>query len=152
MVLDIPGTNFVLNEKCISFSILMVVFWLFAPFRDIKGIMVYFTAFCIFFISYVWMAWYDYHYKCAFEPLQRGKYSLTGLFKPPVYSDKQNSQKHPKMVSTHIYLFHILIIVPILVYIAYYGNNSNIRVYPLIGVISIFTLLYHFNKMKMVLK
>jgi amino acid transporter len=147
MVLNVIGTNFVLNEKCISFSVLMVMFWLFAPFRDIKGKFVYFAAFCIFFISYVWMAWYDYHYKCMSEPLQKGKYSLTGLFKPPSHSDKQDPDKHSKhKMPAHIYWFHLLIIFPILIYLTYYKNNSNIRIYPLIGVISIFTLLYHANK------
>jgi hypothetical protein len=147
MVLDIPGTNFVLNEKCISFSVLMVAFWLFAPFRDIPGKMVYFVAFCIFFISYVWMAWYDYHYKCMSVPLQRGKYSLTSLFKPPVYSKEQDSEKHKHKVGTHIYLFHLLIIVPILGYIVYNKDNSNKQIYPLLGVIMVFTILYHGNKL-----
>jgi len=99
----------------------------------------YSTLFIIFVISYVAMAWYD----CIIIPLKRGKLSFTGLFKPPVYSKYQLTPTTNKKNNIIIYSSHILLIVPLLLYIVVYKNNVNQITYPIVGVLAIFTLLYH---------
>ena len=59
-----------------------------------SDVVMYFTLFIIFVISYVAMAWYDYYYDCRPMPLKRGKYGITGLFKPPEHvPEKQSGDK-----------------------------------------------------------
>ena len=111
-------------------------------------LVLYATLFLIFVISYVAMAWYDYYYDCRILPLKRGDISLTGLFKPPPHSSKQLALSPPlspdvKFNNIIIYAAHILFIVPLLIYMAVYKKKVNAMVYPIIGVLAIFTLLYH---------
>ena len=78
---------FVLNVKCIIFSIIIMILFLMKPTFN-SNIVLGITLFIIFVISYVGLAWYDYYYDCRNLPLQRGK-SLTSLLKPVVHSNKQ---------------------------------------------------------------
>ena len=110
-----------------------------------SNVTLYITLFIIFVVAYVAMAWYDYFFNCDIIPLRRGIHSLTGQFKPPVHQkDKQlsdnidASRKH-----TLVYLSHIVLIVPILAYIALKKTKVNKIVYPLLGVMAIFTAGYH---------
>lgn len=136
------GKPFVLNIKCIIFSLIIMSLFLYKP--NIKtNTVLYSTLFIIFVISYVAMAWYDYFYDCRIIPLKRGKNSVTGLFKPPVYSNEQLTSATNKKNNIIIYGSHILLIVPLLLYIVVYKNNVNQITYPIIGVLAIFTLLYH---------
>ena len=48
------------------------------------------------------------------------------------------SRKH-----TLIYMSHIIIIVPILAYVVVYQNKVDPFIYPLLGALAVFTLLYH---------
>jgi len=136
------GKPFVLNIKCIIFSLIIMSLFLYKP--NIKtNTVLYSTLFIIFVISYVAMAWYDYFYDCRISPLKRGKHSVTGLFKPPVYSKEQLTPTTNKKNNIIIYGSHILLIVPLLLYIVVYKNNVNKITYPIVGVLAIFTLLYH---------
>ena len=145
------GRPFVFNEKCIIFSILCMLLFLYKPtFRNQYTL--YFTLFIIFVIAYVAMAWYDYYFDCTIVPLKRGKNSITGQFKPPTHeTEKQEdtSDDHgentvdAKRTRILIYLLHILLIVPLLLYIAHFKTKCNKIVYPIIGVLAIFTAGYH---------
>ena len=65
------GRPFVLNEKCIVFSLICMTLFLFKPtFRN--QYLLYFTLFIIFVVAYVAMAWYDYYFNCDIVPLKRG--------------------------------------------------------------------------------
>lgn len=139
------GQPFALNIKCIIFSIIIMVIFLIKP--TINNTMVlYLTLFIIFVVSYVAMAWYDYYYECRILPFKRGEKSFTGLFKPSLTNQQKlnqvsnSSKKKGKMI---IYASHIIFIVPLLLYIVYYKNKVNQIVYPILVVLSIFTLLYH---------
>ena len=99
-------------------------------------------------VSYVSLAWYDYYYDCQTLPLKRGEKSFTGLFKPPVHSYKQKEKniednKDNSKGKFIIYLSHIILIVPLLLYIAIQKDKTNVMVYPILIVLSIFTALYH---------
>ena len=140
------GRPFQLNVKCIIFSLLIMTIFLYKPNIKSKLIMGT-TLFSIFVIAYVAMAWYDYFYNCNVLPLKRGDKSFTGLFKPPAHSEKQtkknDSHRENKKGHMIIYLSHIIFIVPLLLYIAYYKKNVNKLTYPILIALGIFTLLYH---------
>jgi hypothetical protein len=136
------GRPFVLNIKCIIFSLIIMILFLYKP--NIKsnlilGIMLV----IIFIISYVALAWYDSFYDCRLLPLQRGDKSLTGVFKPEVHSQKQIDKSNTKKGNMLIYLSHIIFIVPLLLYISYYKNNVNVFIYPILIALAVFTLIYH---------
>jgi hypothetical protein len=136
------GQPFVLNIKCIIFSLIIMILFLYKPTIKNKLIL---TAilFIIFVISYVALAWYDYYYDCQLLPLQRGDKSLTGVFKPEVHSQKQIDKSNTKKGNILIYLSHIIFIVPLLLYISYYKNKVNGFIYPILIALAVFTLIYH---------
>lgn len=142
------GRPLVLNEKCIVFSILIMIIFMLKPTFE-SDVVMYFTLFIIFVISYVAMAWYDYYYDCRLMPLKRGKYGITGLFKPPEHvpekqsGDKKKSKIERKRAGMMIYLSHILLFVPILCYVAYYKNKSGKAAFSILVVLGIFTAFYH---------
>lgn len=134
------------NEKCIVFSLLCMGLFLYRP--DIKNNYVLGgVLFSIFVASYVAMAWYDYYFNCDIVPLRRGSASVTGALKPPMHvPEKQSSGASPAPTQARhmlIYAFHLLMISPMLGYIALYQNQINSAVYPLLGALSVFTAGYH---------
>ena len=150
------GRPFVFNEKCIVFSLICMMLFMFKP--NFKNIYIlYITLFIIFVVAYIAMAWYDYYFNCNLVSLRRGKYSFTGLFKPPTHVreiqektdndelDKDNELiKHDHNSKMYlIYAMHLLFIVPILGYIAYYKHKTNPFIYPIMGVLAVFTAGYH---------
>ena len=141
------GRPFVLNEKCIVFSLICMALFLFKPtFRN--QYLLYFTLFIIFVVAYVAMAWYDYYFNCDIVPLKRGTKSFTGLFKPPAHIvKKQEEDKDTKLDKSRkhmlIYIMHIMMIAPLLAYIAIYKTKINPITYPIIGVLALFTAGYH---------
>ena len=91
------GKPFALNIKCIIFSLMIMVIFLYKP--EIKnGYILYATLFGIFVASYVAMAWYDYYFDCRILPLKRGERSVTGVLKPPVYMEEQKTGKRTSNV------------------------------------------------------
>ena len=137
------GRPFVLNVKCIIFSILCMALYLFCPHHS-SQLSLYAVLFLIFVVSYVALAWYDYYYDCSLNPLQRGSLSLTGHFKPESTSKvHKQSPLEKKKAATVISLGHVLFIVPLLLYIAIWRRRASKTIYPLIMVLAIATLLYH---------
>ena len=141
------GRPFVLNEKCIVFSLICMALFLIKPtFKN--QYLLYFSLFLIFVVAYVAMAWYDYYFNCDIVPLKRGTRSFTGQFKPPAHApEKQEKDKDTKLDNSRrhmlIYAMHILMIAPLLGYIAIYKNKINPITYPIIGVLALFTAGYH---------
>ena len=139
---------FTLNEKCIVFSIIIMIIFLVKP-NFKSDVSLYFTLFIIFVVSYVAMAWYDYYYDCRLMPLKRGTYGITGLFKPGQHvPEKQSGNKamskiESKRAGMVIHMSHILLFVPILCYVAYYNKKSGKAAFSILLVLSIFTAGYH---------
>ena len=93
------------------------------------------------------MVWYDYR-DCRLLPLRKGKLSFTGLFKPGAHQpSKQYSGKMTglEMHKHHmsLYILHILVIVPLIAYIAYYHKRASKIAFVLLGALAVFTLAYH---------
>jgi len=141
------GIPFVFNIKCIIFSIMVMVAFLYKPsFRSSTSL--YFTLFIIFVISYVAMAWYDFFFDCSILPLKKGTASLTGLFKPPSHRPKkQEGGDDHKHHSYLIYFSHILLFAPLLIYVSLRGKKSPAAVFPILGAVAVLTLLYHGMKL-----
>ncbi len=102
----------------------------------------------IFVIAYVAMAWYDYIFNCDILPLKRGKFTLTSQLKPPVHEEEKQIKhvetvQEDKLKKYLIYFTHILVIVPLLVYIVIYRKKIHPVVYPLLGALAFLTLIYH---------
>lgn len=140
------GKPFAFNIKCIIFSLIIMSLFLYSP-NIQNNYILYGTLFIIFVISYVAMAWYDYFFDCRILPLRKGEKSWQKHVKPPSHdAEKQEEWMCEKDVSRKhqlIYLAHILFIVPLIAYVAYYQNKVNKNVYPILGVLAVFTLGYH---------
>jgi len=148
------GKPFVINEKCIVFSLIIMSLFLYKP--NIKNnIHLGIILFVIFVVSYVAMAWYDYYFGCDILPLKSGRSSITGLFKPKHKMEKQITHEEDKIDIKSkymlIYMSHILFIVPLLIYIGIKKDKVNQATYPLLIVLALFTLMYHGIKMKSIL-
>jgi len=143
------GQPLTLNIKCIIFALICMFLFLINPSKIINNnYILYFILFIIFVVAYVSMAWYDYYYNCTILPLRRGRYSFTGLFKPPTHDpDKQIEYKETpidiKRKKLIIYWSHILFIAPLIGYMAYYKNKTNKIVYILLIPLVLMTLIYH---------
>ena len=147
------GQPFVINEKCIVFSLICMALFLYKP-NFQNSYMLYFTLVIIFVIAYVAMAWYDYYFACKLLPLKKGEISITGLFKPhnnvllKKSDTTSDNNKDDVSLETNrkeilIYMIHLIVIVPLLGYIAYYKTKINPMIYPLVGMLAVFTAIYH---------
>ena len=142
-----PGYPFTLNIKCIIFSFIVMILYSYSP-PTLSIIPTLFVYFIIFVISYVSLAWYDYYYGCSQLPLQRSTRGITQHFKPPVYDKKRQtdhmfSQKELDKNNTTIYAMHLLLFVPLLVYIGFERNRANVTAFNLLLVLAAFTAIYH---------
>jgi hypothetical protein len=142
-----PNQPLVFNIKCIIFSIICITLFLYKPsFKS--NLTLFSTLFIIFVLAYVAMAWYDWAFDCSLLPLEKGKYSFTGMFKPRAHKPEkqEHGKKTKKDISLQNYLIHlshILIFFPMLLYISIKKGNSNPFVFPLLGAVAVMTLFYH---------
>jgi hypothetical protein len=142
------GYPFTLNIKCIIFSIIIMIIYTFRPPILSLGpsLLVYFL---IFVISYVALAWYDYFYSCEQLPLFKSTGGgLTDYLKPKMHEpEKQKehlfSQKEIDKNNITIYVLHILIIVPLLLYIGLKAQKTPKEAFYVLLVLSAFTAVYH---------
>lgn len=144
-----PGYPFTLNIKCIVFSIIIMIIYTFRPpvLSLVPSLLIYFI---IFVISYVALAWYDYYYACSQLPLQKssGGGGFTSYFKPPVHEPtKQNEHTFTQIEldknNKVIFAMHLLLIVPLLLFIGINNNKTPIQAFYLLIVLAIFTSIYH---------
>ena len=138
---------FYANPKCILFALtIMLIYW-FSPQEKSPYMLP-----VLFVVSYVAMAWYDYAYNCD-TPLLSG-YSIgpntfDAIFKPQDISE----DKIPDDVKLRddqiweyrrrVYLFHILAILPMIIYVGYNGSASDERIFPALKWTGAFGLIYH---------
>ena len=143
-----PGYPFTLNIKCIVFSIIIMIIYTFRPpiLSLVPSLLVYFI---IFVISYVSLAWYDYYYACSQLPLQKSSGGgFTSYFKPPVHEPtKQNEHTFTQIEldknNKVIFAMHLLLIVPILLFIGIKSNKTPKQAFYLLIVLAVFTGAYH---------
>ena len=141
------GQPFSINVKCIIFSFVCIALFLLKP--DYNNTFVLYGILAMIFVgAYVAMAWYDYQFKCDILPMKKGTNSIMSLIKPPAHEpekqiDHLETVPENNLKKYMIYFTHILIIVPLLVYIAIYRKNIHPIVYPLLGSLAFFTLIYH---------
>jgi hypothetical protein len=96
------------------------------------------------------LAWYDYYYACSQLPLQksRGGGGFTSYFKPPVHEPtKQNEHTFTQVEldknNKVIFAMHLLLIVPILLFIGINNNKTPTQAFYLLIVLAVFTSVYH---------
>jgi hypothetical protein len=142
-----PGYPFTLNIKCIIFSIIIMIIYTFRPPRLslIPSLSIYFI---IFVISYVALAWYDYYYACSQLPLQKSSVGITDYLKPPAHEPKKQlehmfSEKEINKNNKTIYALHLLVIVPILLYVGIKSKKAPKEAFYLLIVLAGFTAVYH---------
>ena len=141
------------NLKCVVFGLILCIsYWYLPDKRNNWMLLFIFTA------GYIAMAWYDYVYKCknklysGTSPI--GEAVLNSIFKPQDYEHEDDKMKklvpnQEAIYRRNVYLFHVLVIAPILIYVGYKGNNVNSKVYsPLLG-IGVVALLYHGYKLSL---
>ena len=127
------------NPKCIIYSIIVIVFYYliaekFNPWMTIP----------IFIVSYVSLAWYDHLYSCnttmktGNSPIGLG--TLDSIFKPSE-GNLLNDQQHAYKKKT--YLFHLAVVVPMLLYVGYKGNQTDRRIYPVMLSFGLIAGMYH---------
>ena len=107
------GQPFVLNPKCIVFSLICMALVLIKLPLQRK----WFTAFVlwiVFVLAYVSMAWYDHLYECRIGNLERGTSSLLGYVKP---SPGPKSERDGKLKGAVINWSHTLMFGPFVTYL-----------------------------------
>lgn len=134
------------NPKCLLFStIIMALYW-FSPTNKNT-----FMLPVLFVVSYVAMAWYDYMYNCdliMYSGNSIGPNTVDAIFKPQrrdeKHPDKKNLSKNQEQEYLHrVYLFHLLAIAPLLLYVGYYGNGANKKVFPVVLAVGAIAAVYH---------
>lgn len=144
-----PNYPFELNAKCVIFSIIIIGLFFYQP-PDMNIYWKSFTAFVLFVISYVSMAWYDYKFDCQKLALKKSSSSLgiTGKFKPPAHTPSQldrtkMSTEEKDLDWTLINIYHLLILAPLLLYIGINKDGSNTITNILLIANFAFAILYH---------
>jgi len=140
-------TPFVMNPKCILFSLVQMLLLYTTPPTFSTKMMSYAFLFVIFVFAYVAMAWYDYYFGCEIDPLKGGgKFSITGLFKPTKTvnqnTESGTGEKCPDRMFV-IYLLHIAFIAPFIYYIGYRGKDTPSKYFDMLIPLAAFTVLYH---------
>jgi len=151
--MEIDLKIFTFNVKCIVFSLVIMAIFMYDPSWLYKNkMLMYLVLWIIFVISYVAMAWYDYFFDCSTLPLEKGKYGITGLFKPEAHEPEKQYRGKKNEIDTEkhhtiIYLAHVLFFAPLIAYIAYYGKKTTDWVFQLLGVLAVYTLFYHSSQL-----
>ena len=133
------------NPKCLLFSaIIMGIYW-FSPVNKNALLLP-----VIFVISYVAMAWYDYMYNCdliMYSGNAIGPNTIDAIFKPQHRNKKNDKKKLAKNQEQEylkrVYLFHIIAVSPILLYVGYYGSQSNKKIFPVVLALGGISTIYH---------
>lgn len=149
------GRPFVYNPKCIAFSFYSSLLFYAGGGRNPLLIAL------IFIMAYVLLAWYDWSYEC-----KDFMYSGTGpginfspLFKPQ-YREKDRDQTELNSVKEQkgeqdlvadqeqaylnkVYFFHAFVVAPLLMYVGYWGAQTNPGVWGFLGGMGGIAFMYH---------
>ena len=137
------------NIKCIIFGFLLVLMYVYLP-RQAQGKGNPLIIALIFIISYIAMAWYDYAYDCDDKMFSGSGLSLHfgSIFKPQYRmpdpgEESQLIANQEKKYLQKVYFFHSIIVAPLLIYIGYYGAESNQNVWGAVGGMGVLAGIYH---------
>lgn len=140
---------FELNIKCIIFAfVIMSIYW-FSPANKNWLLLP-----LIFIFSYITMAWYDYLYDCntmMYSGNTGPAAALDSIFKPqrrdsPRPSDEQYKYLLEDQESEYlnkVYLFHLILVSPLLLYVGFLGANADKRVYDMLLMLGVLATGYH---------
>ena len=141
---------FYANPKCIVISfIFMAIYWFW---RSTARYWIMLPV--IFVVTYVLIAWYDYVYDCSqkmFSGTMTPMAVIDSIFKPQRLdsNDKPNKgelldeQGQKGILKRNVYLFHILVVAPLLIYIAWRGVKTSPGTYQALGAVGVSALFYH---------
>jgi len=135
------------NIKCVIFGFVAMGLYWFLPYRNT------FLLPVIFIVVYIVIAIYDYVFNCN-DKFYTGTSTPIGmidsLFKPQRRNenvsyprDKYLLENQEKMYRRNVYLFHLLIIAPLLIYVGFYGIKANEKIFPVLLSIGSIAGLYH---------
>lgn len=133
---------FYVNPKCIIFGLTLMLGYWFLPYQNV------FILPLLFIIGYIAMAWYDHFYKCG-TPLYSGSgYGIAvvdSIFKPQKRVEVIENQE--QLYKRNVYLFHAIIIAPLLFYVGWKGTKTDTRVFPVVLATSTLAFAYHFYRL-----
>ncbi len=143
--------TYIFNWKCVVLGFgLVAAYWLIPRNKNILLLPLIFT------IGYVLMGVYDYHYDCKdtlfssantkslkvldslFKPQRRAP---AGSIKPP--PGKRFVSDQEAVYRKYMYMFHILIVTPILTWIGFRGKKAHPWLFQLLVGIALLALGYH---------
>jgi len=139
------------NIRCLIFAFTMIgLYWLTARFSSKKPN--YWLFPLIFIIAYIAMAWYDVGYNCS-DRLYSGDTGVASVF-DSIFKDQLRDRQdnkdsvldQEKIYQRNVYLFHILMIVPILLYVGIQGVRGKLSGkdwYVVLIVLAVGALVYH---------
>jgi hypothetical protein len=139
------------NITCIVFAFAMIAFyWLSARFSCGKPNYLMFPL--IFIIAYVALAWYNLGYDCS-SILYSGKSGPAAVF-DSIFKPQLRTQEHKegtvlnqeRVYQRNVYLFHVLLVTPILGYVGVQGMRGKLNGrdwYVVLLVLALAVLVYH---------
>lgn len=148
------------NVKCIWFALLAVLVYAALP-RGPHGEPNMLIAALLAIVSYVLLAWYDHTYSCSdymfsgagpsphfgaiFKPQCRGGDAAPGkpcaTEAPP--APRLPADEQERAFLRKVYTFHVLVVAPLLLYVAAKGGKADPRVWGLVGGFGALVAVYH---------
>jgi len=146
------------NTKCVVFAIFIALIYAYLP-RAASGQANPLIVALIIVFAYIAMAWYDYAYSCSDYMFSGTGPSLhfASIFKPQRREESSSLDKvgdnrlvadQEKAYLHKVYIFHTLIVAPLLMYIGYMGARSNPSVWGFVGGLGALAFVYHGMRLK----
>lgn len=142
---------FSLNIKCVVFALAMMALYVVSSGGRPNYLMLPF----IFVVSYVAMAWYDVAYNCS-DQLQTGVSGPGGVL-DSIFKNQRRGITDPDAVldqesvyQKNVYLFHLLIIAPLMIYIGfigYRGQQVKPEFFAILIAVGVGAVIYHGMRM-----
>lgn len=140
------------NIKCIIISTVLVIgyLWTVATYTQIRAPHIV-LSFILFVASYVLVATYDVMYDCS-DRMRTGTSTIglgtfDSIFKSQLREDPHSESilRQEQQYQRNVYLFHILLIVPILFFVSYQGLYGKLdrMWFAVLGTVGLGALAYH---------
>jgi len=127
---------------------MIALYWLIARFSCKKPNYLLFPL--IFIIAYIALAWYDVGYNCS-DRLYSGKGLGTAVY-DSIFKDQLRDIQHAgkdtvldqeRIYQRNVHFFHILMIVPVLLYVGIRGKLTDNNWYTVLIVFALGSFVYH---------
>jgi hypothetical protein len=132
------------NIKCIIFATVIMMGYYLSAGKTANLLLLP----VIFIVSYISMAWYDKRYNCS-ETLKSGSSvaMVDSIFKPSLGQQLNSGVLSPDeqklAYQKNVYLFHMLLVAPILIYVGMNTVKTNKNVFALLLALGYGALIYH---------